>query len=458
MGETALYAGPFLGSFPPSTRLPFGLAARGAAGSEDLPASWQDKLAVVRLYPAATESILAISKAGAAVVQVGAPSAFAIGDFILFANVQGMVEINGLWGEITNVTGDTITVAIDSSGFTPYTTGGSVALCDPNVKATSGMPDAEVAAGYIDLTPKGAPRDAFYVSGGQYALIGLILTIGGNPHSAALASFSVEGAATQLATADAALLAAAATAAALTTVEGKVDLAATAAALAVTDGKVDLAATAAALAVTDGKVDLAATAAALAVTDGKVDLAATAAALAVTDGKVDLAATAAALAVTDGKVDTIVTDAGTAATQATAAAADAASALAALGTTLAANPATAGIAPASFHADMLNYLIDVVALHTSAYDHYAVVFHNALTAAWKKTGVVAPTITVTTSAGVALLTTEALAETGAGSGLWALEITDSGEQIPAGVTLFIDWAATIDGTPYTGARVVTPKR
>ena len=70
-------------------------------------------------------AISAITQASAAVVTV-ADSAFQVGDRVIFANVAGMTEINGLIGTITAAALTSITVDIDSTNFTAYTTGGSV--------------------------------------------------------------------------------------------------------------------------------------------------------------------------------------------------------------------------------------------------------------------------------------------------------------------------------------------
>jgi hypothetical protein len=66
-----------------------------------------------------------ITQASAAVVTV-ADSAFQVGDRVIFANVEGMTEINGVIGTVTVAALTSITVDIDSTNFTAYTTGGSV--------------------------------------------------------------------------------------------------------------------------------------------------------------------------------------------------------------------------------------------------------------------------------------------------------------------------------------------
>jgi uncharacterized protein (TIGR02217 family) len=72
-----------------------------------------------------TRRITAIVKASAAIVTVGAHT-FAVGESVYFAGVVGMTQINGLRGLITAIGTNDITVAIDSSAFTAYTSGGTV--------------------------------------------------------------------------------------------------------------------------------------------------------------------------------------------------------------------------------------------------------------------------------------------------------------------------------------------
>lgn len=74
-------------------------------------------------------NITAITVASSAVVTVD-PCALLVGDVVYFANVGGMTEINGLTGTIiavgtTSGATTSITVDIDSSGYTAYTSGGS---------------------------------------------------------------------------------------------------------------------------------------------------------------------------------------------------------------------------------------------------------------------------------------------------------------------------------------------
>jgi len=72
-----------------------------------------------------TGTVTAITQAASAVVTVGAHT-FAVGESVHFVSVVGMTQINGLRGTITAFDATTITVAINSSAFSAYTSGGTV--------------------------------------------------------------------------------------------------------------------------------------------------------------------------------------------------------------------------------------------------------------------------------------------------------------------------------------------
>jgi hypothetical protein len=91
-----------------------------------------------------TRAITAISKAVQAVVTC-AGHTFVAGESVHFTGVVGMTQINGLRGLILSVVaGTSITVAINSSGFSNYTSGGTA-----NTRPQAG----EVVSGgcYFDL-------------------------------------------------------------------------------------------------------------------------------------------------------------------------------------------------------------------------------------------------------------------------------------------------------------------
>jgi len=72
-----------------------------------------------------TGTISAISQAASAIATIGAHS-FVVGESAYFSNVVGMTQINTLRGLITAVTGTSITVAINSTLFSAYASGGTV--------------------------------------------------------------------------------------------------------------------------------------------------------------------------------------------------------------------------------------------------------------------------------------------------------------------------------------------
>lgn len=73
-----------------------------------------------------TASVTAITKAASAVVTVGSHT-FVVGESVYFsASVGGMTQIRNLRGTITGTAATTITVAINSTGFSTYTSGGTV--------------------------------------------------------------------------------------------------------------------------------------------------------------------------------------------------------------------------------------------------------------------------------------------------------------------------------------------
>lgn len=90
------------------------------------PAMWSvsSTTGVVTFAANKTRAITAITKAANAVVTVGSHT-FAIGESVHFSGVVGMTQINGLRGTITGTGGTTITVAIDSTAFSTYTSGGT---------------------------------------------------------------------------------------------------------------------------------------------------------------------------------------------------------------------------------------------------------------------------------------------------------------------------------------------
>ena len=69
-------------------------------------------------------AISAITIAASAVITVANGANFVIGDAVFVNEVAGMTEINGLSGTVSNVVGNNVTVNINSSGFTMYSSAG----------------------------------------------------------------------------------------------------------------------------------------------------------------------------------------------------------------------------------------------------------------------------------------------------------------------------------------------
>ncbi len=76
-------------------------------------------------FVAKSRSVTAITQASSAVVTVGTHQ-FLAGESVYFSSVSGMTQINGLRGLISAVTASSITVAINSTAFSPYVSGGTV--------------------------------------------------------------------------------------------------------------------------------------------------------------------------------------------------------------------------------------------------------------------------------------------------------------------------------------------
>lgn len=73
-----------------------------------------------------TRSITAISQAASAVLDVGASHPFVVGMSAHVSNVIGMTQINGQRALVTAIGASTITLAIDSTAFSTYVSGGVV--------------------------------------------------------------------------------------------------------------------------------------------------------------------------------------------------------------------------------------------------------------------------------------------------------------------------------------------
>jgi uncharacterized protein (TIGR02217 family) len=72
-----------------------------------------------------TKAITGISKASQAVIDFGAAHSFTGSDTVHISGVAGMTEINGQRAAVTATSTNTITVAINSTGYSTYTSGGT---------------------------------------------------------------------------------------------------------------------------------------------------------------------------------------------------------------------------------------------------------------------------------------------------------------------------------------------
>lgn len=77
-------------------------------------------------------AITAITQAASAIVTVGTHT-FVVGDVVEFSGVVGMTQINGLIGTVTAIDAATITVNINSTAFTAYTSGGTAATLQGSI-------------------------------------------------------------------------------------------------------------------------------------------------------------------------------------------------------------------------------------------------------------------------------------------------------------------------------------
>jgi uncharacterized protein (TIGR02217 family) len=81
---------------------------------------------LVTLNALNTKAITAISAPGATTtLTVGASNGFAINDLVYITGVVGETQLNGLVGTVTASPGTTITVNINSTGFSTYISGGT---------------------------------------------------------------------------------------------------------------------------------------------------------------------------------------------------------------------------------------------------------------------------------------------------------------------------------------------
>lgn len=94
-----------------------------------------------------TKAITAITQAAQAVLTVGASHGYVVNDVVHVSGVSGMTQINGLRAAVTATGASTITLAINSSAFSPYTSGGVT----HTVPQTSPSAEAVTAGCYFDF-------------------------------------------------------------------------------------------------------------------------------------------------------------------------------------------------------------------------------------------------------------------------------------------------------------------
>jgi hypothetical protein len=85
-----------------------------------------------------TRSITAITKASQAVITVGSSHGYTVNDVVRVSGVSGMTEINGLRAAVVAAGATTITVAINSTSFGTYTSGGVTHTAPQTGEAVTG--------------------------------------------------------------------------------------------------------------------------------------------------------------------------------------------------------------------------------------------------------------------------------------------------------------------------------
>jgi hypothetical protein len=102
-----------------------------------------------------TKAITGITQAASAVITVGAAHGYNIDDSVYISGVSGMTQINGLRAFITVTAATTITVAINSTAFTAYTSGGNVNTTPQTGETVYGGCEYDIPARFnsrIDVT------------------------------------------------------------------------------------------------------------------------------------------------------------------------------------------------------------------------------------------------------------------------------------------------------------------
>ncbi len=102
-----------------------------------------------------TYAITGISKAAQAVITFGTTHTLATGQSVQVSGVAGMTQINALRALIVGTTANTITVAINSSAFSTYTSGGNVHTRPQSGETVSGGTEFDFPVRFATALPVG---------------------------------------------------------------------------------------------------------------------------------------------------------------------------------------------------------------------------------------------------------------------------------------------------------------
>lgn len=103
-----------------------------------------------------TFNVTGATRANPCVITTSTAHVFEVGDTVSFASIGGMTQLNGNAYDVTAVTSTTITISVDSSAFTAYTSGGTVAHALTDYKTF-------VKGTKVVLTASWGPFDALHV-------------------------------------------------------------------------------------------------------------------------------------------------------------------------------------------------------------------------------------------------------------------------------------------------------
>jgi uncharacterized protein (TIGR02217 family) len=120
------------------------------------PMSWTvDTTTGLVTFVANTKSITAISKAASAVITLDFGHGFLGGESVYVSGVSGMTQINGARYYVTATSPTTITVAVNSTAFSTYTSGGSVTTVPQSGEAVTGGFEFDFPVRFATTLPVG---------------------------------------------------------------------------------------------------------------------------------------------------------------------------------------------------------------------------------------------------------------------------------------------------------------